>query len=234
MPLTRLAYGRCTASVLGHGGRDGCSGLLDAAGRQRTLNSYGFRINHLVHDGPELADLRRRRMGSGRDGRRWAVHHDPYDISRVWVRHPETREGITVFWRHLGTAPVPMGELAWDHARRIVVEGGPGRDNETAVSQAAADLLNVVAAGPEPTEQERPRQGKGDRRRNRRVAARTRATAEPAYPRPAIPPRAERATPAEPEAEENTADVIPLGLFDPRTASDPGADGRLHRSVPEP
>ncbi|MEU9997756.1 hypothetical protein [Streptomyces sp. NPDC050848] len=111
-----------------------------------------------------------------------------------------------------------MGELAWDHARRIVAERGPDRDNETAISQAAADLLNVVAAGPESPEQEKPRQGKGARRRNRRVAARTRATAEPAYPRPAIPPRAQRATPAEPEAEENTATVIPLGLFDPREA----------------
>ncbi len=189
-------------------------GLLPC--RQRTLNSYGFRINHRIYDGPELADLRRGRMGSSRDGHRWAVHHDPYDISRVWVRHPETREWITVFWRHLRTAPVPMGELAWDHARKIVAEGGPDRDNETAISQAAADLLNVMAAGPESPEQEKPRQGKGARRRNRRVAARTRATAEPAYPRPAIPPQAERATPAEPEAEENTADVIPLGLFDPR------------------
>lgn len=184
--------------------------------QQRTLNSYGFRLNHRIYDGPELGDLRRGRLGGGPEGRRWDVHHDPYDISRVWVRHPETREWITVFWRHLRTAPVPMGELAWDRARRILAERGSARPGETAISEAAADLLGVMAAGPGTPADEKPKQASGARRHNRRVAARTRATAVPSYPRPEVSPRAEQDTPADAEAEKGMADVIPLGLFDPR------------------
>ena len=72
----------------------------------------------------------------------WEVRHDPYDVSRVHVRGPDG--WITVFWKHLDRAPVPFGELAWDHARRSL-----GRDaTEEQIADAVAALLRRANAGP--------------------------------------------------------------------------------------
>jgi hypothetical protein len=182
---------------------------------RRTLNAYGFKISHRIYDGPDLGDLRREYSGSGPDGRRWQVHYDPYDISRIWVRHPRTQDWITVFWRHLRTAPVPMGELAWGHARKVLAERGASGAGEEEIARAAAELLERMAAGPDTPLQDHPKRA-ASRQRSRRVAARTRATTDPAYPRPpAIAPAEEDEQAQEPEAPEKVADVIPLGLFDP-------------------
>ena len=75
-----------------------------------------------------------------------------------------------MFWKHLDRAPLPFGELAWDHARRSL-----GREaTEEQIAGAVAALLRRANAGPE--EQEKPKMSK----RDRRVAARTKA----ACPRP--------------------------------------------------
>ena len=183
----------------------------------RILNSYGFKLRHRVYDGPELGDLRRGRLGGGPDGRRWDVHHDPYDISRIWVRHPEGPEWITVFWRHLRTAPVPMGELAWDHARKTLAERGSPDAGEGDIARAAAELLDRMAAGPDTPPPGKAKRETAARRRGRRVAARTRATAEPARPRPPVTERiTESDPPPDAEKSHDLAEVIPLGLFDPR------------------
>ena len=146
----------------------------------------------------------------------WEIRHDPYDISRIHVRGPDG--WITVFWKHLDRAPVPFGELAWDHARR-----GLGRDaTEEQIAGAVAALMRRANAGPE--EQERPKMSK----RDRRVAARTRASAPP----PGQEDQAEAGEPAQPDAapaqagteqaEEDAplAKVIPLGIFDPFAEAD--------------
>ncbi len=64
----------------------------------------------------------------------------------VHVRGPEG--WITVFWKHLDRAPVPFGELAWDHARRSL-----GRDaTEEQIADAVAALLRRANAGPDDQE----------------------------------------------------------------------------------
>ena len=40
----------------------------------------------------------------------------PYDVSRVWVRnHRGEGEWVQATWKYLNRAPVPFGDLAWDH-----------------------------------------------------------------------------------------------------------------------
>jgi hypothetical protein len=97
--------------------------------RWRTINSYGIRINHRTYDSSELNPFRRQPSGTGPDGRSWEVHYDPYDISRVWVRNPRASGWITAIWRHLRTAPMAMGELAWDQ--------GPHPDHRLITTQYA-------------------------------------------------------------------------------------------------
>ncbi|WP_331740092.1 hypothetical protein OG613_45345 (plasmid) [Streptomyces sp. NBC_00015] len=55
---------------------------------------------------------------------------------------------ITLIWRHLRTAPMPMGELAWDHARRIPAQRGIDPVTEEEIAQAAIVLLDRAAYGP--------------------------------------------------------------------------------------
>ncbi|MCZ4510159.1 Mu transposase C-terminal domain-containing protein [Streptomyces sp. ActVer] len=178
----------------------------------RTINSYGIRMRHRTYDSPELTPWRRQPSGTGRDGKRWEVRYDPYDISRVWVRNHREGTWITAIWRHLRTAPTPMGELAWDHARRVLAERGTDPITEEEIAQAAVALLDRAADGP----QTAPGKSTRRSRKDRKVAARTRSTSTPSWPRPAPTEPAEVSSRDEEEGEDALADVVPLGIFDAR------------------
>ncbi|GAB2797876.1 DDE-type integrase/transposase/recombinase [Streptomyces chlorus] len=167
--------------------------------RWQAINTYGIRIKHRTYDDRELGPLRRQHSGVMEKKGLWEIHHDPYDISRIWVRDRKGDRWITVFWKHLRRVGAPFGELAWDHACEQVPGG-----TEEQIADAAAALLRRAHDGPAP--QKGPAA-----KRSRRVAARTRATASD---RPIPDPPAAEAT-LEDEADTELAKVIPLGLFDP-------------------
>lgn len=183
----------------------------------RAVNAYGIRLHRRSYDSEELNPLRLQPSGAALKKNLWEIRHDPYDVSRIHLRGPEG--WITVFWKHLDRAPVPFGELAWDHARRCLA----GQDaTEEQIADAVASLLRRASAGPD--DQETPKMSK----RDRRVAARTKAAppharpdepacGEPGQPGPAAA-AAEPGSDAEPDAP--LAKVIPLGIFDPFAEAD--------------
>ena len=180
----------------------------------RAINDYGLVIGHRTYDCPELGPYRRKPSPVAAMRGRWEVHYDPYDLSRVWVRDQAGGGWITVFWKHLSTAPVPFGELAWDHARRQLA--GDGRNPaEQEIVRAVQSLLQQAHQGP-------GKPGRPGRKtaKDRRVAARTTATAQPAWPRPEAPAGSgdPAAIPDEPPGppEDKLADVVPLAVFDAR------------------
>ena len=213
-------------------GADDYIELLPA--RWRAVNAYGIKIDRRTYDSPDLNPLRGQRSGvTGRQGL-WEIHHDPYDVSRIYVRGPQG--WITVFWRHLDRVPVPFGDLAWDHARRHLDE--PGRSaTEEQIADAVAALLQRAYAGPEQT----PAPGSGPlSKRERRVAARTKTTTSTitstTVPELALTPAGgsdpiasdrhddqpgddqDGGPSHEPDDEQRDAGmakVIPLGIFDP-------------------
>ena len=180
------------------------------------INAYGIKIRRRTYDCEQLNPLRLQPSGVREKNNLWEVRYDPYDVSRVFVRGPGG--WITCRWRFLDRAPMPFGELAWDHARRNLA--GAGRAvTEADIAGAVAALLTRAYQGPEP--------GSGPvSKRDQRVAARTRAvTPPPAAREPAAaspPPASSRGH--EPEAantgDEQLADVIPMPLFDPFDDSD--------------
>jgi transposase InsO family protein len=177
----------------------------------RAVNAYGIKLARRSYDSEELNPLRLQPSGIRDKKNLHEIRHDPYDVSRIHVRGPDG--WITVFWKHLDRVPVPFGELAWDHARRAV-----GNDaTEEQIADAVAALLRRANAGPD--RPEKPKMSK----RDRRVAARTRAAA----PEQAGPAAGPEARPQQPEvtteqAEQSTplAEVIPLPIFDPFTEAD--------------
>ncbi len=114
----------------------------------RAVNAYGIKLNRRSYDSEELNPLRLQPSGVREKKNLHEVRHDPYDVSRVYVRGPDG--WITVFWKHLNRAPVPFGELAWDHARR-----SPGREaTEEQIADAVAALLRRRERRPWPGEAE--------------------------------------------------------------------------------
>jgi transposase InsO family protein len=174
----------------------------------RRVNAYGIRLARRSYDSEELNPLRMQPSGISEHDDRWEIRHDPYDVSKIHVRGPDG--WITVFWKHLDRAPLPFGELAWDHARRSL-----GREAaEEEIADAVAALLRRANAGPE--QQENPKMSK----RDRRVAARTKAAA-PARGRPGPQSPAEPPPPAGSTAGgEPLAKVIPMPVFDPFAEAD--------------
>jgi putative transposase len=174
----------------------------------RAVNAYGIKLARRSYDGEGLNPLRLQPSGIREHGDRWEIRHDPYDVSKIHVRGPDG--WITVFWRHLDRAPLPFGELAWDHARRSL-----GREaTEEQIADAVAGLLRRANAGP--GQREKPETSK----RDRRVAARTKAA--PPHGQPGQD--AAGPLPASPAGHEDEdaplADVIPMGIFDPFREAD--------------
>ncbi|WP_317985960.1 hypothetical protein [Streptomyces sp. 5-10] len=151
------------------------------------------------------------------------VHRAPYDANWIWVRNHWEGGWIPVPWKHLGTVPQPFGDLAWDHAAADLRQRGGSDPTEEQIAQAVTELLTRASQGPSGDGKARPS------RRDRRVAARTRAAAENPGLRLPQPETAPASTdgPLPHDDEEGCdardelgAKVIPLGVFDPFKEAD--------------
>jgi hypothetical protein len=190
----------------------------------RVVNSYGIKVSNRIYDCPELAPFRRQPSGVTRKRDLWEVHRDPYEASWIWMRNHWETGWVPVPWKHLGSVPQPFGDLAWDHAAADLRRKGNPTPTEEETAQAVAKLL--ARAGQGPADRSSASQVS---RRDRRVAARTRAAAEGTGPHPTTPeppaPAADTENPSDDEAGEGTDDrpiakVIPLGVFDPFKEAD--------------
>jgi putative transposase len=173
------------------------------------IGKEGVKLRRRTYDDKALGPLRGQRSGVAAKKDLWEVRSDPYDISRIWVRNHWDGGWIMASWKHLRGMPVPFGELAWQHARRVLAERGQHTATEADIAQAAADLLDTAEQGP-------PDKLKATRA-DRKVAGRTRATAAVTWPRPE--PRPDDPVPGvndDQEPEEDLAPVIPLPVFDAR------------------
>ena len=182
--------------------------LLPAA--WRVVNPYGIRINNRTYDSPELGPMRRRDSGVAARRGLWEVHRDPYDASRVWVRDHRGDGGwVQATWKYLNRAPVPFGDLAWDHVSRQLP-----RATEEELAQAVAALMARANAGPVAADAKSAKRTPS--KRERRVAARTKAAVPDPATRPQQQPVMDPDTFADESVQDDTlAEVIPLGLFDP-------------------
>lgn len=169
----------------------------------RAVNDYGIRIDYRTYDSPDLGPYRRQHSGHSVKRGLWEVHHDPYDLSQVFVRTPDG--WVTVPWTHLPMVSAPFADFTWRHARKLTSQAGLDDTNETDVARVLDELLTQAEAGPP-----------GDAK-SARVAARTRVGA--AAHRPPAQPE-----PVEPEPEEPPDDevdeVVPLPVFDARAEAE--------------
>lgn len=184
----------------------------------RVINAYGVKVNHRTYDAAALNPYRRQPSGVTNRKDQWEVHYDPYDVTRIWVRNHRDGGWITAPWTHLKSTPTPFGEQAWASAQRIVAGRGADPTDQAEIAHAVTQLLDRAGQGPAPARDRTAR-------RQRRVAARTRATSSREYPRPdpAQPDGKEPAgtasaavgvTGEDPGPDDSAAVVVPLGVFD--------------------
>jgi len=196
----------------------------------RAVNAYGIKVGNRTYDAEQLNPIRQQKSGVAARNGLWEVRRDPYDVSRVFVRGPDG--WITCQWKYLEKVPAPFGELAWDHVSGRLAEQGRGNASELERAQAVDDLLRRAYHGPPgdagadgAVPAGSPRPGRKLTSRDRRVAARTRVTAEPRDTAPCglaagdAPARDDLpgsgGAPPEPEQDDGgqVAKVIPLGIF---------------------
>jgi len=174
--------------------------LLPAA--WRAVNAYGVKMSRRVYDGKELNPLRMQHSGVTARKGLWEVHRDPYDVSRIWVRDHWNGGWITVFWTQLHRVAAPFGELAWDHARKLMPAA-----TEAELADAVEDLLTRAGQGPGDVP------AAASAKRERRVAARTRA-AGPSVP--AGPEPEDGSELDEPGGGSGDGEaIVPMPIFDP-------------------
>jgi transposase InsO family protein len=173
----------------------------------RAINTYGIRLHHRTYDARALNPYRRLHSGVHAKNGQWEVHHDPYDVSQIWVRNHHDGGWINATWTHLRTAPIPFGELAWDHARQVLAERGSDPATEAEIAAAATALLDRAGHGPDTTTDRSSSSAKTTpkAKRARRVAGRTKAT-NSVWPRPDSGDLAEPAG-DRPDTEGGTEDI---------------------------
>lgn len=163
----------------------------------RAIRDGGVQIDYRTYDNPALGPFRGESSGIAARRNLWPVHHDPYDLSRVFIR---TKDGwVTAAWTHLPMVAAPFADFTWRHARRLAAAAGRDHTNETEVARVLDELLTRAENGPVD-------------QTDARVAARTRAGAS--AHRPPLPEQ-RPLEPVEPVASQPAgADVVPFGIFD--------------------
>lgn len=126
----------------------------------RMLSEGVVQIEYRTYTCPQLRSYGSRRSPFAAKGGKWEVHHDPYDVTRVWVRDPFEGGWIMAAWSHATVVTQPFADFTWRHARRLAAQRGLDPTNETAVAVVLAALLRRAEDGPGPAD---------------RVVARTRA-----------------------------------------------------------
>jgi putative transposase len=174
----------------------------------RVVGRSGIRINNRTYDGPELKEFRRQRSGLKELKQKWDIHYDPYDVTRIWLRDPGGG-WIPVFWKFLSSAPMPFGELLWEHATEQARQEGDATEAE--IAAVAAAVMDRAACGPVQPQDRKPT------RREKQVVARTAAhppSLAPAAPARDVPPEQPPGRPEHEAAAQGT--YAPITVYDPR------------------
>jgi putative transposase len=166
----------------------------------RAVNDYGIRIDYRTYDAPELGPWRRQHSGNTAKRGLWEVHHDPYDLSQVFVRTPDG--WVTAPWTHLPMISAPFADFTWRHARRLAAQAGRDDTSETEVARVLDELLTRAQAGPSAD------------KATARVAARTRDAAAAHRPPPREEPAAVNSDSDDDAGGGQLAAVVPFGVFD--------------------
>jgi len=117
-------------------------------GEWRVINEEGITYGNRVYDSAELNPYRRPGSGVHSRNGRWEIHHDPYDVTAIWVRNHHHGGWITAPWVHRDIVGQPFSAAIYEHVRRQTsTTRTPVRDDY--IARRVAEML-VPADGSPP------------------------------------------------------------------------------------
>ena len=198
---------------------------------RRKIGAEGIRLGHRLYDSPELNEFRHTPDRRHKRGL-WEVRHDPYDLSRVFVRVP-TEDGrsrfVTAMWRHLNGQPAPFGGDVWRASVQVVLERGERADDAAAIEAVARDIVSGQRERSAPTKAARAKARRARVKNEAALSDARRDRTQPSTTATATPPAAIEATPTpETPVGEATPDdataapsnVVPLRVYDAKKESE--------------
>ena len=102
---------------------------------KRRISDQGVQYGGRFYDGAALNLYRNTEseyVGAAR--RKWYVHIDPDDITRVYFRDPADGTWHTLRWTRARDLDMPLSEDAMQYARQLAIAKGRSDDPETALS----------------------------------------------------------------------------------------------------
>ena len=120
----------------------------------RRINQEGVTFNNRVYDTAGLNPYRQADSGIKAQNGRWELHHDPYDVTAIWIRNHHDGGWITAPWVHRDLAGQPFSAAIYEHIRAgAAAAGEPARDDY--IARRVAEMLNpaIDPAEQSPTEQ---------------------------------------------------------------------------------
>ncbi|MGW4904465.1 DDE-type integrase/transposase/recombinase [Streptomyces albidoflavus] len=116
------------------------------------VSDEGIRFMNRTYENAQggLDPYRRRRSGLG--GKRrggWELRYNPYAPERVWLHDHENDTWVEAAFRHQKLIDAPWTQYLWDIATTEHLQRGGRKDDEFAIAQALADLLERAGRGPE-------------------------------------------------------------------------------------
>jgi transposase InsO family protein len=114
-----------------------------------SLQDYGINIGRRVYNSSELLALRGRfQQGRGRSPAKVTAHYDRWDVSKVYLRHPEDKAWLMVpRWNPEGLTLAPYSEALTSAAIAEHLEGRNKPLSPTEVLRAEAQLHAAWNAG---------------------------------------------------------------------------------------
>jgi hypothetical protein len=107
----------------------------------RRINEEGVTFNNRVYDTAELNPYRRTGSGITAQNGRWELHHDPYDITQIWIRNHHDGGWITATWVHRNLVRQPFSAAIYEHVRaRNAATGESVRDDY--IARRVAEMLD--------------------------------------------------------------------------------------------
>jgi transposase InsO family protein len=101
----------------------------------RRIGHDGVSVNGRMYNGPGLNGLRETDSPNlGEAQRRWHIHVNPDDITRVYLRRPDTRKWCTLLWRD-APSDLPMTEDGVTYARRLAAVRGTSTEPDAALAR---------------------------------------------------------------------------------------------------
>ena len=71
----------------------------------------------------------------GKFANKWPIHVDPDDVSRVYIKDPDTRRWHTLLWEHHTKFPMPFSDEALQFTRQIVRRRDGVVDDQVALDE---------------------------------------------------------------------------------------------------